>query len=161
MPSTRNTRSSLDAGRQEKAQAKTHSAALPHWKIAEAAKGTSKLRGASAMSHLTRRLKDGTNRANKAMLRDLLERQPTNANGWNSLVLTGGKRTGQLDICNTKNSRRSRWTRYAAQPLPAYCDAAVLDLVHANAALVLPASGICTAGFSSAGLSSALDSIGC
>jgi hypothetical protein len=137
MPSTRNARSSTETGRQEKAQAKTPSAALPHWKIAQAAIVTSKLRGACATRHLTRRQKDETKRANKDMVRDLLERQLTHANGWNSLVLTGGKRTRTVEVCNTMNSRRSRWTRYAAQPLPAYCDAAELDLVGANAALVV------------------------
>jgi hypothetical protein len=52
MVSTRNARSSTDAGRQEKAQAKTPRAALPHWKIAAAAFVTSKLRGACAIRHL-------------------------------------------------------------------------------------------------------------
>ena len=126
MVSTRHARSSPDAGRQ----------ALPHSKIAKAVTVTSTLHGVCARRHLARRVRNEPKREIKAVLRDKLERQPTHAWGWNSLMLMGGNLAGQVDVCNPKCTRDS-WTRYAAQLLPAYCDAAVLDLVDANAALIV------------------------
>ena len=101
-----------------------------------------KLSGAAARRHLARRLADETSRAGKDTLRDHLGRQLTEANGFNSIIVSGRTTTGtagSLFPCHerpTDSPMTGPWTLRGAKPLPAYCDAAVLQIGDASAGLV-------------------------